>query len=59
MTAREVIEQIKMLPHEEQEKVLDFVAHELQLKTMEKDSFEQAATQVFERHRELMRRLSQ
>lgn len=59
MTAREVIEQIKKLPHEEQEKVLDFVAQELQLKTMGKDNFEQAATRVFERHRELMRRLSQ
>ncbi len=59
MTARDVIEQIKALPAEEQEKVREFVTTDLPLKVMEKDTFEPATKQVFERHRELMRRLSQ
>ncbi len=59
MTARDVIEQIKALPAEEQEKVREFVTTELSLKVMEKDAFELATKQVLERHRELMRRLSQ
>ena len=59
MTARDVIEQIKALPAEEQEKVREFVTTELPLKVMEKDTFESVTRQVFERHRELMRRLSQ
>lgn len=59
MTAREVIDQIKTLPLEEREKVLDFVTKELRVKTMSKRTFDRAAKRVFERHAELMRKLSQ
>jgi hypothetical protein len=59
VTARDVIEQIKALPPQEQEKVREFVTAQLPLKVMEKDTFEPGTKQVFERRRELMHRLSQ
>ncbi|HEU5081545.1 MAG TPA: hypothetical protein VFT72_20195 [Opitutaceae bacterium] len=59
MTARDIIEHIKALPAEEQGKVLEFVTNELGLRTLDKSTFDEAAKQVFERHDELMRRLSQ
>ena len=63
MTAYEVIDHIKALPLPERAKVVDFV-HELEAKqpparTMESGVFEQAAQGVFDRHAELMRKLSQ
>ncbi|PTY06500.1 hypothetical protein DB347_10650 [Opitutaceae bacterium EW11] len=59
MTAHEVIQQIKTLPPQERAKVVDFVTKELRVKTMNKQTFDQASKQVFDRHAELMRRLSQ
>jgi hypothetical protein len=62
MTARAVIEQIKALPPEEQAKVVEFLT-ELksvqELNTMKPESFEDSAQRVFDRHAELMRKLSQ
>jgi len=57
VTARDVIESIKALPAEEQEKVLEFVTNELVLRALDKSTFDQATKQVFERHDELMRRV--
>lgn len=59
MTAREVIDYIKTLPPLERDKVIDFVTKELRVKTMEKRTFDKAAKRVFDRHAELMRKLSQ
>ncbi len=63
MTAVDVIDQIKALPLPERAKVVTFV-HELeasapQVRTMEPRAFEQAVERVFDRHDELMRKLSQ
>ena len=62
MTARAVIEQIKALPPDEQAKVVEFL-EELrsvqQLGTMKAETFEESAKRVFDRHAELMRKLSQ
>lgn len=59
MTAREVIDQIKTLPPQERAKVADFVTKEARVRTMGKRRFNQTAKQVFDRHAELMRKLSQ
>ena len=62
MTARAVIEQIKALPPEEQAKVVEFL-EELksvqELNTMKPETFKDSASRVFDRHTELMRKLSQ
>ena len=61
MTARVVIEQIKALPPEEQAKVIDFlqeVKAAQEVRTMKPEMFEQSAQQVFERHAQLMQKLS-
>lgn len=62
MTADEVIDQIKSLPPEEHAKVVGFI-HEMESeqaeRTLDVRTFEQSATQVFDRHAELMRKLSQ
>jgi hypothetical protein len=62
MTAYEVIDQIKALPPEERAKVVGFV-REMESanpeRTMDRKTFEQSAKQVFDRHAELMRKLSQ
>ena len=62
MTAYEVIDQIKALPPEERAKVVGFI-HELQSerpeRTMDPTTFEQSTNQVFDRHAELMQKLSQ
>ena len=61
MTARAVIEQIKALPPEEQAKVIDFleeVKSTRQLRTMSSETFEDSAKRVFDRHSELMQKLS-
>ena len=62
MTAYEVIDQIKSLPPEERAKVLDFI-HEMESdrteRTLDAATFEQSAKQVFDRHAELMQKLSQ
>lgn len=61
MTARAVIEQIKALPPEEQAKVINFL-EEVRLvravRTMPPETFEQSAKRVFDRHAELMDKLS-
>jgi hypothetical protein len=59
MTAHEVIQQIKTLPPQERAKVVDFVTSELSVKTMNEQTFQQSSTRVFDRHAELMRKLSQ
>ena len=62
MTAIEVIDQIKALPPDERAKVGGFV-HEMESvkpeRTMDGKTFEQSAKQVFDRHADLMRKLSQ
>lgn len=59
MTAHEVIQHIKTLPPQERAKVVDFVTKELRVRTMSKQTFDPATQRVFERHAELMRKLSQ
>jgi hypothetical protein len=62
MTALEVIDQIKSLPPEERAKVVGFI-HEMESeraeRTLDARTFEQSAKQVFDRHAELMQKLSQ
>jgi hypothetical protein len=62
MTAHEVINQIKSLPPEERAKVVGFI-HEMESeqseRTLDARTFEQSAKQVFDRHAELMHKLSQ
>jgi hypothetical protein len=62
MTARAVIDQIKAPPPDEQAKVVEFL-EELKtvqhLNTMKPATFEDSANRVFDRHAELMRKLSQ
>jgi hypothetical protein len=62
MTAIEVIGQIKALPPEERAKVVGFI-HELEAakpeRTMDSKTFERSTKQVFDRHAELMNKLSQ
>jgi hypothetical protein len=61
MTARVVIEQIKALSPEEQAKVIDFL-EEVKLvrpaRTMKPETFEESARRIFDRHAELMDKLS-
>jgi hypothetical protein len=62
MTARVIINQIKALDPEEQAKVLDFLeevklAH--QGREMESKIFQRSAQDVFTRHSDLLRKLSQ
>lgn len=62
MTARAVIEQIKALPPEEQAKVIDFVEEikaVRQIRTMDPQKFDESTKRVFDRHSELMQKLSQ
>ena len=62
MNAREVIDQIKAMPPDEQAKVIDFVAEvkaAQSVKFADQQSFDAAAKWVFEEHAELMRKLSQ
>lgn len=62
MTARAVIEQIKALPPEEQAKVVDFLEEikaVREIRTMSSERFEDSSKRVFDRHSELMRKLSQ
>jgi hypothetical protein len=62
MTVAAIIEQIRALPPEEQSVVLDFL-EELKTgrasKEIRAEEFEKCAGQVFDRHSELMRKLSQ
>ncbi len=61
MTARVVIEQIKALPPEEQAKVIDFleeVKAVRQVRTVDAETFKQSTEHVFDRHAELMQKLS-
>lgn len=58
LTAQEIIQQIKTLPPEEQAEVVNFVANELQMKATDGKTFQEASKQMFERHAELMRKLS-
>lgn len=61
MTARAVIEQIKALPPEEQAKVIDFleeVKSVREVRTMHPEAFEKSAKRIFDRHAQLMQKLS-
>jgi hypothetical protein len=62
MTAYEVINHIKSLPPEERAKVVGFI-HEMESEqaedTLDARTFEQSAAHVFDRHAELMHKLSQ
>jgi len=61
MTAAQVIDQIKTFSPEERAKVVEFI-HEMeaaqQARVMGQDTFERATGDVFDRHAELMRKLS-
>ncbi len=63
MTAVEVIDQIKALPPQEKAKVIDFLQRlesiPPHVPTLDPKAFEKAARSVFERHGDLMRKLSQ
>jgi hypothetical protein len=63
MTAHEVIDQIKALPDQEKAKVIDFVQAldpaRPAGREMDQSTFDQAASRVFTRHTDLMRKLSQ
>lgn len=62
MTAHEVIDQIKSLPPEERAKVVGFIREmgsDRTERTMDERTFEQSSKQVFDRHAELMQKLSQ
>ena len=61
MTARMIIEQIKALAPEEQAKVIDFleeVKAVRTVRTMKPEIFDESAKRVFDRHAELMQKLS-
>ena len=62
MTAHEVIDQIKSLPPDERAKVVGFI-HDIESerteRTLDAGTFEQSSKQVFDRHAELMNKLSQ
>ena len=61
MTARDVIEQIKALPPEEQAKVIDFleeVKAVRQVRTLDAETFKKSAERIFDRHSDLMQKLS-
>jgi len=61
MTASTVIEQIKALPPEEQTKVIQFLEEATlvrSVRTMPPETFEPSAQRVFDRHAELMDKLS-
>lgn len=61
MTARAVIDQIKALPPEEQAMVIEFVEEIKSAqrgRTISVELFEEAAQRVFERHADLMHKLS-
>ncbi len=61
MTAAQVIDQLKALPPEERAKVVEYL-HEMEAtrpeRVMDRSTFERATGQVFDRHAELMRKLS-
>lgn len=62
MTAFEVIDQIKALPPEERAKVVGYIREmevEQPVRTMDRETFERSTKHVFDRHAELMRKLSQ
>lgn len=62
MKAREVIDQIKAMPPEEQAKVIDFIEEvkaAQRVRFADETSFASAAEWVFQEHAELMRKLSE
>ena len=62
MTAHAIIDQIKALPAEEQAEVIDFleeVKSAQRARTIPPDTFSESAKRVFDRHAELMQKLSQ
>ena len=63
MTAIEVIDEIKALPPQEKAKVIDFVQQlestQPRVRTLDPRSFVEAARSVFQRHDQLMHKLSQ
>ena len=63
MTAVEVISAIRALAPQEKAKVIDFVqrleSSQPRVRTLDPQAFEQAARSVFDRHAELMQKLSQ
>lgn len=60
MSAAEVIEQIRALPQSEQAVVREFVTRELATpKARTRKNFEEAKSEVFNKHGELLKLLSQ
>lgn len=63
MNALEIIDEIKALPPQEKAKVIDFVQRlesaQPRVRTLDPQAFEHAARSVFDRHAELMQKLSQ
>ena len=59
VNARDIIEQFKALPKNEQAKVVEFISGIVALQRAEKVNFDEAASTVFAEHEELMRKLSQ
>ncbi|MEO6568788.1 MAG: hypothetical protein ABIO94_08490 [Opitutaceae bacterium] len=65
MSAREVIEQIKTLPHAELQQVREFILSEEthsstpKMEYVSEAAFDQALDHVFETHDELLRKLAQ
>jgi ABC-type cobalamin/Fe3+-siderophores transport system ATPase subunit len=58
MSANEVIEQIRQLPRDEQQKVVAYI-HELETGAGVSDEFKRMADEVFTTNAELFRKLSQ
>lgn len=65
MSAAEIIEMIKKLPPKEKAEVCDYFRSELEpsgekaVRYMSDEKFNEVAPKVFEKHRELLRRLAQ
>jgi hypothetical protein len=61
MNAVEIIEEIKRLPEEEQEKVIEFARQQQagQVRYADDATFEAAADKVFKSHSELLHKLAQ
>ena len=63
MSAAEIIEQIKFLPPEERDRVVEFVqtlgSQPFTVRHMDEDTFKAASDKVFEKYDDLLRRLAQ
>ena len=57
MSVAEIIEEIRALPREDRDKVVELVAREF-APSLRKMSFEEASSEVFTEYRELLEKLS-